>query len=94
VRETPRSEARLRPTVSGARLASRRGNALWPDAARATLLLREVEGLSYAEIAEALAIPKGTVMSRLYYARRQVQARLREAGVVEPSPGAGEEDAG
>lgn len=54
-----------------------------PDAARATLLLREVEGLSYAEIAETLEIPKGTVMSRLYYARRQVQERLREAGVVE-----------
>jgi RNA polymerase sigma-70 factor, ECF subfamily len=43
---------------------------------RAVILLREVEGLSYEEIAEALDVPKGTVMSRLHYARRQLQARL------------------
>jgi len=54
-----------------------------PDAARETLILREVEGLSYAEIAEALSIPKGTVMSRLHYARRRVQELLRRAGAVE-----------
>jgi RNA polymerase sigma-70 factor (ECF subfamily) len=47
-----------------------------PDAARETLILREVEGLSYAEIAEALAIPKGTVMSRLHYARHRVREIL------------------
>lgn len=58
-----------------------------PEAARATLLLREAEGLSYGEIAESLDIPKGTVMSRLYYARRQVQRRLIEAGVVEKDVG-------
>lgn len=54
-----------------------------PDAARETLILREVEGLSYAEIAAALAIPKGTVMSRLHYARRRVQELLRQSGLVE-----------
>ena len=43
---------------------------------RAVILLREVEGLSYEEISEALDVPKGTVMSRLHYARRQLQARL------------------
>ena len=37
---------------------------------------------SYREISEALGIPKGTVMSRLYYARRRVQQLLVEAGVV------------
>jgi RNA polymerase sigma-70 factor (ECF subfamily) len=58
-----------------------------PDAARETLILREVEGLSYAEISEALGIPKGTVMSRLHYARRRVQELLRRAGVVEPASG-------
>lgn len=54
-----------------------------PEAARATLVLREVEGLSYEEIAQALEIPKGTVMSRLHYARRRVQAALAAAGVEE-----------
>lgn len=56
-----------------------------PEAARATLVLREVEGLSYAEIAESLEIPKGTVMSRLHYARRQVKRALIEAGVAQPA---------
>ena len=53
-----------------------------PDATRETLLLREVDGLSYAEIAEAQGIPKGTVMSRLHYARRKLQELLRGAGVA------------
>jgi len=43
---------------------------------RAVILLREVEGLSYEEISRVLQCPKGTVMSRLHYARRQLQARL------------------
>src|SRR5512147_1439993 len=43
---------------------------------RAVILLREVDGLSYEEISRALECPKGTVMSRLHYARRQLQARL------------------
>jgi RNA polymerase sigma-70 factor (ECF subfamily) len=54
-----------------------------PEEARRTLLLREVDGLSYAEIAQALGIPKGTVMSRLHHARRRVRQLLVEAGVVE-----------
>lgn len=41
---------------------------------RAVILLREVEGLSYDEISEVLQCPRGTVMSRLHYAR----GRLRE----------------
>ena len=43
---------------------------------RAVLLLREVDGMSYDEISEALEIPKGTVMSRLYHARRNLQILL------------------
>ena len=68
-----------------------------PAAARETLLLREVEGLSYAEIASALGIPKGTVMSRLFYARKQLQKWQVEAGVAEapsesPEPDGPEEE--
>jgi RNA polymerase sigma-70 factor (ECF subfamily) len=59
-----------------------------PEAARRTLELREVDGLSYAEIAEVLGVPKGTVMSRLFYARRRVQSALVEAGVVDAASGA------
>lgn len=55
-----------------------------PEAARTTLLLREVDGLSYAEIAEAQSIPQGTVMSRLHYARRRVQQAMRAAGILSP----------
>ncbi len=54
-----------------------------PADARRTFVLREVDGLSYAEIAESLGIPKGTVMSRLHHARRRVRAALVEAGVGE-----------
>jgi RNA polymerase sigma-70 factor (ECF subfamily) len=55
-----------------------------PEAARTTLLLREVDGLSYAEIAQAQGIPRGTVMSRLHYARRRVQQAMRAAGIRSP----------
>ena len=59
-----------------------------PADAKRTLLLREVDGLSYAEIAKALDIPKGTVMSRLHHARRRVRELLIEAGAVEVPGGA------
>jgi len=48
-----------------------------PDASRAVLVLREYEGLSYREIAEALDIPVGTVMSRLNYARTLLRECLK-----------------
>lgn len=48
-----------------------------PDKHRTTLLLREVEGLSYEEIAEATDVNIGTVMSRLHYARKRMQEMLR-----------------
>jgi RNA polymerase sigma-70 factor (ECF subfamily) len=52
-----------------------------PDGQREVLLLREVEGLSYEEIAATMRISKGTVMSRLHYARRKMMVFLREQGV-------------
>jgi RNA polymerase sigma-70 factor (ECF subfamily) len=44
---------------------------------KAVILLREVEGLSYEEISEVLQCSRGTVMSRLHYARKKLQSRLR-----------------
>ncbi|NLG44024.1 MAG: RNA polymerase sigma factor [Phycisphaerae bacterium] len=49
-----------------------------PPSYRACLVLREIEGRSYAEIAELLDIPPGTVMSRLSRARRLLAAMLDE----------------
>lgn len=49
-----------------------------PEKHRAILLLREVEGMSYEELARTLEIPKGTVMSRLFHARAKVQKILSE----------------
>ena len=49
-----------------------------PDASRAVLILREFEGFSYKEIADALEIPAGTVMSRLNYARKLLREKLLE----------------
>lgn len=45
---------------------------------RTILTLREVEGLSYKEMAEVLEISKGTVMSRLYHARQYFQEALED----------------
>jgi RNA polymerase sigma-70 factor, ECF subfamily len=46
---------------------------------RETLLLCEVEEMSYREIAEILSVPIGTVMSRLARARKVVRQSLRSA---------------
>jgi RNA polymerase sigma-70 factor, ECF subfamily len=45
---------------------------------RAVLLLREVDGMSYDEIARILKINKGTVMSRLHHARKNAQQALNQ----------------
>lgn len=50
---------------------------LTPDH-RAVILLREAEGLSYDEISRVLQCSKGTVMSRLHYARKKLQAELED----------------
>ena len=43
---------------------------------REIITLKYLDGLSYDEIAQRLEIPRGTVMSRLFYARKQLQAKL------------------
>src|SRR5688500_18356312 len=49
-----------------------------PENFRLAVLLADVEGFSYKEIAEILAIPIGTVMSRLHRGRKALQKRLYE----------------
>jgi RNA polymerase sigma-70 factor (ECF subfamily) len=46
---------------------------------RVVILMREVEGLSYEEIAAATENQLGTVMSRLFYARKKLQELLKDA---------------
>jgi RNA polymerase sigma-70 factor, ECF subfamily len=46
---------------------------------RAVILMKEIEGMQYHEIAETLGCSIGTVMSRLFYARKRLQNLLRDA---------------
>ncbi|HSM92410.1 MAG TPA: sigma-70 family RNA polymerase sigma factor [Anaeromyxobacteraceae bacterium] len=62
-----------------------------PAIHREILVLRELEGLSYEELADRLGIQKGTVMSRLFHARKKMQVLLADyAGV--PAGGDGDGD--
>jgi RNA polymerase sigma-70 factor (ECF subfamily) len=47
-----------------------------PPKARTIIMLSDVEGLSYREIADVLDVPIGTVMSRLHHARKRLRAAL------------------
>ena len=49
---------------------------------REALVLREIEGCSYKEIAEVAGVPVGTVMSRLARGRRQLLDSLKRKGIV------------
>src|SRR5579862_9855904 len=61
-----------------------------PDAFRIAVLLADVEGFSYKEIAEITDVPIGTVMSRLHRGRSALQKALHEfgekRGLVQASP--------
>ena len=48
---------------------------------RTVILLREVEGMSYKEIAKVMKCSLGTVMSRLFHARKRLQQTLTDVGV-------------
>jgi len=49
-----------------------------PAEQRAALIFRDVEGLSYREMAEAMGCSIGTVMSRLHYGRKRIQELLED----------------
>lgn len=53
-----------------------------PEHHRAIIMLSDLEGLSYREIADVLSIPMGTVMSRLHNARKRLRAALGPLAVV------------
>ncbi|HWW46149.1 MAG TPA: sigma factor-like helix-turn-helix DNA-binding protein, partial [Acidimicrobiia bacterium] len=65
-----------------------------PEQFRMAVLLADVEGFSYKEIAEIMDVPIGTVMSRLHRGRKQLQSRLwqfaEQRGLLpEPAAAAG-----
>ena len=51
---------------------------------REILVLKELQGFRYGEIAAILQIPEGTVASRLYHARRALKEALEEMGATYP----------
>jgi RNA polymerase sigma-70 factor, ECF subfamily len=51
-----------------------------PAEFREVVVLRELEGMSYKEIADALGVPMGTVMSRLARGRQWLRLRLEQSG--------------
>lgn len=53
-----------------------------PDEYRAALILSDLHGMRYAEIARILGVPEGTVKSRLFRGRRILQKELREYAVT------------
>jgi RNA polymerase sigma-70 factor (ECF subfamily) len=68
-RQAERAELRARVEAALGELSDRE---------REVLVLREFEGLTYREIAEVLGVPIGTVMSRLYGARKSLLAAVGE----------------
>jgi RNA polymerase sigma-70 factor (ECF subfamily) len=49
-----------------------------PPYHRGVILMREVEGMSYEEMAHAMGVSKGTIMSRLFHARQKLQRALAD----------------
>lgn len=78
--EVEAQDQRFNPELLAKRDESRRlvwaGIARLPDRDREILVMRHFEHLSYREIASALAIPEGTVMSRLFTARSRLRKEL------------------
>lgn len=76
LRENPHERLERRQELSRVQRALNRIS----EEHRTVILLREVDGLSYDEIASVVGVSKGTVMSRLHYARRALTASLKDDG--------------
>ncbi len=81
--ETPSSAKRHRERTEARRLLWRALERV-PDDQREILVLKELEGFRYQEIASILEIPEGTVASRLYHARKALRDALDEMGAEYP----------
>ena len=49
-----------------------------PSYHRAVVVMREIDGLSYEEMAQVMGVSKGTIMSRLFHARQKLQRALAD----------------
>jgi len=81
--ETPGSTRRQRERIEAQRLLWRALERI-PDEQREILVLKELEGFRYQEIASILEIPEGTVASRLYHARKALRDALEDMGAEYP----------
>ncbi len=63
-------QEQLRQTIS-------RAMGSLPEELQTAIVLREIEGLSYEEIAQAMDCPVGTVRSRIFRAREAIDASIR-----------------
>lgn len=93
IRDDSRETSDLQQRMFGGLLGDEVTTALQdlPDDFRTVVILCDIEGLTYEEIAEFLNCPIGTVRSRLHRGRKMLQARLhtyaREHGYLARSPG-------
>jgi RNA polymerase sigma-70 factor (ECF subfamily) len=79
-RTVPKSEALPHEIMERGEIRARIDKAiaqLSPEQ-RAVILMKEIDDMQYHEIAEALGCSIGTVMSRLFYARKKLQTLLRD----------------
>ncbi len=57
-----------------------------PPYHRGVILMREMEGMSYEEMARAMRVSKGTIMSRLFHARQKLQRALADCYAEQIGP--------
>lgn len=76
--ESPEDEGLGTADLANLRLRLWKAIGALPDEQREVVVLRDVHGLSYAEIGEAVGIPATTVSSRLHHARGKLRHELKE----------------